>query len=154
MNEEWRMVAIHHLLLALENPADGVDQILKRSTTLLKGTGMDHQLLFAEMTREHRKWAFSTKVYGTLYPAIRFYLIVASGLVAAKEPLTTTPLGELALWVPVLAVSVPIVTALDTWLKPRDKWRVEPAREDVLRAAAGRFRPSLRRCGPFDERLE
>lgn len=84
---------------------------------------MDHQLLFAEMTREHRKWAFSTKVYGTLYPAIRFYLIVASGLVAAKEPLTTTPLGELAQWMPVLAVSVPIVTALDTWLKPRDKWR-------------------------------
>ena len=41
---------------------------------------MDHQLLSSEIVREHRKWAFSTKVYGTLYPAIRVYLIVTSGM--------------------------------------------------------------------------
>lgn len=107
---------------------------------------MDHQLLLAEMTREHRKWAFSTKVYGTLYPAIRFYLIVASGLVAAKEPLATTPLRELALWVPVLAVSVSVVTALDTWLKPRDKWRgFMRDRDDLaaLRIRAGGAEPEI-----------
>jgi hypothetical protein len=83
---------------------------------------MNHELLVKEMEIEHKKWSFSTKVYGTLYPTIRFFLIGASGLVAAKESLVTT-FGGIATWVAPIAVSVTIVTALDTWLKPRDKWR-------------------------------
>lgn len=82
----------------------------------------NQQPLIREMAREHRRWAFSTRVYGTLYPTIRLFLIVASGLVAAKESLATT-FQDFSYWAPPAAVSVTIVTALDTWLKPRDKWR-------------------------------
>jgi hypothetical protein len=79
-------------------------------------------LLSTEMTREHRKWACSTRLYGTLYPTFRVFLIVASSLVAAKESLAVDLVR--VSWAPaVLAVSVTIVTALDTWLRPRDKWR-------------------------------
>jgi hypothetical protein len=84
---------------------------------------MDQQRLLSEMEREHKKWTFSTKVYGTLYPATRVYLIAVSAIVAANEALASSPLLILLPWVPILAVSVTIITAVDTWLKPRDKWR-------------------------------
>ena len=84
---------------------------------------MDHQRLLSEMEREYKRWTFSTKVYGTLYPATRVYLIAVSAIVAAKETLATSPLLILSPWVPILAVSVTVLTAVDTWLKPRDKWR-------------------------------
>jgi hypothetical protein len=82
---------------------------------------MSHEMLTTEMAAEHRKWAISTKVYGTLYPGFRFYLIVASGIVAAKDSLAS--FQTISMWVPLLAVSVTVITAVDTWLKPRDKWR-------------------------------
>ena len=67
---------------------------------------MEHELLSKEMAKEHGKWAFSTKVYGTLYPTIRFYLIVASALVAAKDSLTSSSHAFSAGVAAVLAVSV------------------------------------------------
>ena len=79
--------------------------------------------LLADMKDEYRKWRFSTRVYGTLYPASRTFLIVSSGLVAAKESLVESPLSGLVAWIPVLAFAVTIVTSLDTWIRPRDKWR-------------------------------
>jgi hypothetical protein len=75
------------------------------------------------METELRKWSVSTKIYGTLYPLTRLYLIVAAGVVAAGDTLSKSPFPDLTNWVPLLAVSVTIVTALDTWLRPRDKWR-------------------------------
>ncbi len=83
---------------------------------------MEQTLLSAEMAREQRKWAFSTKLYGPLYPMFRLYLIVASGLVPAEKSLGSSLQASSAL-VPLLAVSVTIITALDSWFKPRDKWR-------------------------------
>lgn len=78
--------------------------------------------LITEMKKEHHKWSRSTVLYGGVNVAIRLFLIVASGLVAAdKSLLTVTPLiGPV---IPYLAVAVTVVTAIDSWLKPRDKWR-------------------------------
>ena len=79
--------------------------------------------LSQQMRREYKKWAFSTKVYGTAYVVVRVFLIVASSIVAAKENLVDSSLGFLVRGVPVLALAVTIFTSLDTWMKPRDKWR-------------------------------
>jgi len=79
--------------------------------------------LVSEMQGEHWKWAFSTRLYGTIYPTVRLTLITASAVVAAKDNLSDSPLGSLVIWVPAIALMVSIVTAVDTWMKPRDKWR-------------------------------
>jgi hypothetical protein len=78
--------------------------------------------LVAEMQKEHQKWSRSTTFYGTTNVTIRLFLILASALVAAdKTVLTVHPVFGKA--VPILAIAVTIVTAVDSWLKPRDKWR-------------------------------
>ncbi|HET9792374.1 MAG TPA: hypothetical protein VFR08_13830 [Candidatus Angelobacter sp.] len=87
---------------------------------------MPTETLLSEVEGEKRKWSFSTKVYGTANVFIRVFLICASSVVAADKTIgaaTTSMLAQLGQWVPGLALGVTIVTALDTWLKPRDKWR-------------------------------
>ncbi|HKG61889.1 MAG TPA: hypothetical protein VKB05_19180 [Pyrinomonadaceae bacterium] len=78
--------------------------------------------LLGEMKIEHDKWSRSTVFYGAANVAIRLFLILASALVAAdKSILASHPvLGQV---IPLLAVAVTVVTAIDSWLKPRDKWR-------------------------------
>jgi hypothetical protein len=88
------------------------------------------------MEKERRKWRITTTMYGSIYPAARLFLIIASSIVAAQKTLESVVANGatdkalavsiasgLASWVPVLAVLVTVVTALDTWMKPRDKWR-------------------------------
>lgn len=75
------------------------------------------------MHEKYRKWRLSTRVYGTIYPLVRVFLIVASGLVAAKETLLQSPAASLIEWIPVFAFSVTVVTSMDTWIRPRHKWR-------------------------------
>ncbi|HMF55979.1 MAG TPA: hypothetical protein VK619_06445 [Pyrinomonadaceae bacterium] len=84
---------------------------------------MSSNPLIAEMQGERRKWARSTVVYGTLNVAARIFLILASSIVSAEKNLIDSSAGFLVKWVPVLALAVTTVTAIDTWLKPRDKWR-------------------------------
>jgi hypothetical protein len=79
--------------------------------------------LLDEMQSEHHKWSRSTVFYGAANVAIRLFLILASGLVAAdKSIFEGGSLGGTKV-VPILAVAVTVVTAIDSWLKPRDKWR-------------------------------
>lgn len=84
---------------------------------------MPFEPLADQIKREYRKWAFSTKVYGTIYVIVRAFLIIATTIVAAQKNLSESSAQFLANWVPVLAVLVTIVTSIDTWMKPRDKWR-------------------------------
>jgi hypothetical protein len=79
--------------------------------------------LTTEMQDEHRKWARSTRAYGTINPTLRTFLIVASAAVSARNALEGSPLSFLVWWVPVLALAITVLTAVDSWLKPRDKWR-------------------------------
>ena len=83
---------------------------------------MSSDSLLTEMKKEHEKWSRSTVFYGTTNVAFRVFLILASALVAAdKTILAIHPVFGTT--VPLLAVAVTVVTAIDTWLKPRDKWR-------------------------------
>lgn len=84
---------------------------------------MSMDSLLQDMRHEHTNWIRSTRLYGTLYPLIRIFLIVASGIVAAKAALDPVGLASLGRMIPLLAVSVTVVTAIDTWLRPRDRWR-------------------------------
>ena len=81
--------------------------------------------LIAPMKVEHKKWGFSTRVYGTINVAVRLFLIIASAIVAAEKTLGggNSPAQFLVTWVPLLAVGVTIVTSIDAWLKPHEKWR-------------------------------
>jgi hypothetical protein len=84
---------------------------------------MSSNSLIAEMQDERKKWARSTRIYGALNIAARLFLILASAIVAAEKNLLESYGGFLGRSVPLLAVAVTVVTAFDTWLKPRDKWR-------------------------------
>ena len=79
--------------------------------------------LVAEIDLEYLRWKWGTRVYGTIYPSVRVVVIVASATVAAEKTLVGSEVASLVSWVPVLALVVAIATALDTWIKPRDKWR-------------------------------
>lgn len=61
--------------------------------------------------------------YGVTYYSTRVTLIVASSIVAVRENLN----GSYGAWliglIPLLALLVAVLTALDTWLKPQQKWR-------------------------------
>lgn len=84
---------------------------------------MSSDPLLAEMQKEHNKWARSTVFYGTTNVAIRLFLILASGLVAAEKSISTISMGFGTKVIPLLAIAVTVITAIDSWLKPRDKWR-------------------------------
>lgn len=89
--------------------------------------------LVKDMQDEYAKWKYSTRLYGSLNSAFRIVLIVTSAIVAAEKNLVSSPIGALVGWVPVLALVVGILTALDSWLKPRDKWRGFMQDRDELR---------------------
>lgn len=84
---------------------------------------MSLEPLASQIRKEYKKWSFSTKVYGTIYVIARTFLIIGTSIVAAQKNLGESSGQFLANWVPVLAVVVTIVTSIDTWMKPRDKWR-------------------------------
>jgi hypothetical protein len=84
---------------------------------------MSSDQLIVEMKDERKKWARSTIVYATLNVAFRLLLILASAIVAAQNNLKESPVSSLVRWVPAFALAVSILTGLDSWLKPRDKWR-------------------------------
>ena len=79
--------------------------------------------LISEMQDERKKWARSTIVYGTANVVLRLILIIISGIVAAGNNLSDSYAAFLVKWVSVFALAVTILTAIDSWLKPRDKWR-------------------------------
>jgi hypothetical protein len=84
---------------------------------------MSSHPLIGEMQTERIKWARSTMLYGAISVIARLFLIIASSIVAVEKNLLGSHAGFLVTWVPVLALAVTVVTAIDTWLKPRDKWR-------------------------------
>jgi len=79
--------------------------------------------LLMSMEKELKKWKISTTVYGFLYVSARTTLIVFSAVVAAQNNLKGSVIGFAVGWVPLLALAVTIITALDTWQKPQVKWR-------------------------------
>jgi hypothetical protein len=84
---------------------------------------MSFEVLIKEMGAERKKWARQTIVYGAVNVLTRLILIVASSVVAAQKNLKDCPVDFLIHWIPLIALAVTVITALDTWLKPRDKWR-------------------------------
>ncbi|MEU2619393.1 hypothetical protein ABZ642_14705 [Streptomyces sp. NPDC007157] len=80
-------------------------------------------LLRKEMNRELVRWRRATLNYGVSYYVSRASLIIASAVVAADQNLADGKGTSIVQWVPVLALLVAILAALDTWLKPQQKWR-------------------------------
>ena len=79
--------------------------------------------LLDHVDSEYKNWSRGTRVYGALYVGIRTCLIFASALVATRDTLSSSVAPFLSRWVPILALAVTILTTVDTWMKPRDKWR-------------------------------
>jgi len=76
-----------------------------------------------ELNREFRRWRVATASYGYTYYSARIILILASAIVAANANLRLGKGSFLISWIPLIALAVAIITALDTWLKPQQKWR-------------------------------
>lgn len=89
-------------------------------------------VLADEMTRELRRWRVATFNYGVTYYLSRILLIAASAVVAADQNLGEGKAAWLILWVPTLALGVAVLTAVDTWLKPQQKWRGFMESRDAL----------------------
>jgi hypothetical protein len=76
------------------------------------------------MRVERWHWNVMCHIYGAAYVLVRVYLIAASAVVAAKAGLDdNVRTGFLTDWVALLALLVTIFTALDTWMKPQQKWQ-------------------------------
>jgi hypothetical protein len=88
--------------------------------------------LVKEMDREMRRWRVATFNYGVTYYLGRILLIFASAVVAADQNLGDGHGSWLIRWVPALALAVAVITAVDTWLKPQQKWRGFMESRDAL----------------------
>lgn len=88
--------------------------------------------LVEEMDREMRRWRIATFNYGVTYYLSRLLLIIASAVVAADQNLGGGHGSWLITWVPALALVVAVMTAVDTWLKPQQKWRGFMESRDAL----------------------
>ncbi|MER6128637.1 DUF4231 domain-containing protein [Streptomyces sp. NPDC001795] len=84
------------------------------------------------MRREQRALSRGTLNYGMTYYVSRITLIVASAIVAAGQNLSRSSAAFLVGWVPALSLLVAVLTALDTWLKPQQKWKGFMESRDTL----------------------
>ena len=80
-------------------------------------------LLLRDMRGLRAHWRRSTRAYGLTYFASRMLLIVFSSIIAGADSLLGSPLAGAASWTPSLAILVAILVAVDTWLKPQQRWR-------------------------------
>ncbi|MGC9382737.1 hypothetical protein [Streptomyces sp. MH13] len=90
------------------------------------------EALSKEMDREMRRWRVGTFNYGLTYYLSRILLILASAVVAADQNLGGGHGSWLIRWVPALALIVAVMTAVDTWLKPQQKWHGFMESRDAL----------------------
>jgi Protein of unknown function (DUF4231) len=81
------------------------------------------KMLKEKLHKQHRYWRLSTATYGVTYYLSRIILIIGSAIVAAKETLARSQFSTIDEWIPGVAVVVAILAALDTWLRPGQKWR-------------------------------
>jgi|SRR5215475_12194197 len=88
--------------------------------------------LAAEMRKAMRTFRIATYNYGMTYYISRILLIFMSSIVAADHNLASGNTPWLAGWVPILSVMVAAIAAMDTWLKPQQKWRGFMESRDLL----------------------
>ncbi|MGA4544243.1 hypothetical protein ACPA54_30075 [Uniformispora flossi] len=81
------------------------------------------QALRNEIERTAKTYRIGTFNYGVTYYLSRIFLIVSSSVVAAGNNLADGKASTLIAWIPALSVAVAAITALDTWLKPQQKWQ-------------------------------
>jgi hypothetical protein len=111
-------------------------------------------LLEHELAREFFRWNVASYSYGISYYVSRILLISASAVVAGKETLKNSSGDFLVSAVPLLAVLVAVLTALDTWLKPADRWRGFMESRDRLADLLARYGEGLSVDDTRDEFLK
>lgn len=63
-------------------------------------------------------------LFAAAHFAVRIVLICLAAIIAAEHGLETSPAKFLVPWIPIFAVIVAALTALDTWLRPGQHWKV------------------------------
>ncbi len=93
----------------------------------LSQLGDDSRNAWDAIRRQRDSWAGSTRRYGALSVGVRLILLFSTAVVAGTTSIDGTPSNDileyLVEWTPFFAITAAFLTALDTWLKPRDKWR-------------------------------
>ncbi|WP_329117660.1 hypothetical protein [Streptomyces sp. NBC_01353] len=108
------------------------EDVVETSVENGESAGRLPEALVKEMDREMRRWRVATFNYGLTYYLSRILLILASAIVAADANLGGGHGSWLIRWVPALALIVAVMTAVDTWLKPQQKWRGFMESRDAL----------------------
>lgn len=96
-----------------------------------------------EMDRSARSFRIGTVNYGITYYVSRIFLILASSVVAAGNNLADGRTSFLIAWIPSLSVAVAAITALDTWLKPQQKWQGFMESRDALHGLITEYEGAL-----------
>jgi hypothetical protein len=73
--------------------------------------------------RNYMDWKRQARFYGTVSSVVRILLIISTAVVAAEKTFQPHLPQSLTALFPTLSLLVAIGTALDAWLKPRDKWK-------------------------------
>jgi hypothetical protein len=83
--------------------------------------------LYAEICEYQQAWQRQIWFYATLSILFRVTLIATTAIVAVQKAAAALWPATSPSWLDkfflILSVTVAILTALDSWLKPRDKWR-------------------------------
>lgn len=83
----------------------------------------ESEILNAQMEREHGVWKRATRFYAALSIVLRLIIILGSAIGASQEAFRSALSAHYSLLMPIIALSVAFAAALDSWLKPRDKWK-------------------------------
>src|SRR5437899_10488392 len=78
--------------------------------------------LSAATENEHGKWTNSARLYASLSRSFQA-IIIASGSAALGAKAIESIWGRCERWVPILAVVAGAFTAMESWLRPTQKWK-------------------------------
>lgn len=80
-------------------------------------------MLEKTVLEEYSQWRRGVIRYASAYFGSRLILIVASAIVAADRNLVDSDVSWLISLVPALSLLVAVLAAVDTWLRPQERWR-------------------------------
>ncbi|MDA0353522.1 MAG: hypothetical protein O3A10_15135 [Chloroflexi bacterium] len=128
---------------AAQQALEEAKRLAAAAESRLAALGADSEGVLEEVREQFRVWRRGTRNYGGLSILVRLSLLSSTAIVAGTTNIEGDPgnniLQSLVDWTPLFAIAAAGLTALDTWLKPRDKWRGFMEMRDRARAMMTRL---------------
>ena len=97
-------------------------------------TATPRDVLLKRIKAEERKWTITTAAWLISYSVILVATVALPVVIASKETLKTSVVGNIDGWVPVLALIVALAAALDQKLQSQSRWHWYGDDRDAARA--------------------